>query len=121
LCHKSGVFSLLPKITRILTITLILTDEYKNDDTWADYQERTAGFETIETCKTEEEFKAWIAGNKESWFKAFPTGTAYRVHCLDGGAWDRPTNWGAFGTLEEAKQCCWTGPSWRKGKEQKSS
>jgi hypothetical protein len=39
---------------------------------------------------------------KHQWFKAFPTGTAYRVYCLDGGAWDRPTNWGEFGTLDQA-------------------
>ncbi len=26
----------------------------------------------------------------------------YVVRCLDGGAWDRSTNWGKFDTLEEA-------------------
>lgn len=109
------------ELKKFWQVPIILTDEYKQDDTWADYQERTAGFETIEICKTEQEFNVWIAEKKEAWFKHFPTGTAYRVHCLDGGAWDRPTDWGAFGTLEEAKQCCWTGPSWRKEKEQKSS
>jgi len=63
-------------------------------------------------AKTEADFNNWIAEKKESWFKHFPSGTAYRVHCLDGGAWDRPTSWGAFGTLEEAKECCMTGPRW---------
>lgn len=26
----------------------------------------------------------------------------YEVRCLDGGAWDRSTNWGKFPTIEEA-------------------
>ena len=38
--------------------------------------------------------------------------TRYDVRCLDGGAWDRPTCWGMFSTLEEALACCGKGPSW---------
>lgn len=37
----------------------------------------------------------------------------YDVRCLDGGAWDRPALWGAFGTLVEASRCAAAGPSWR--------
>lgn len=37
----------------------------------------------------------------------------YDVRCLDGGAWDRPTWWGGFPTLEEALACAGKGPSWR--------
>lgn len=36
------------------------------------------------------------------------------VCCLDGGAWDRPTIWGFFHTIEEALNCAKTGPGWRK-------
>ena len=41
-------------------------------------------------------------------------GIRYDTYCLDGGAWDRPTNWGKFGTLEEAIPCAWEGPVWRR-------
>jgi len=29
----------------------------------------------------------------------------FDVFCLDGGAWERPTCWGRFRTLEEALRC----------------
>ena len=38
----------------------------------------------------------------------------YKVYCLDGKAWDRPSLWGGFDTLEEASACCANGPVWRK-------
>lgn len=34
-----------------------------------------------------------------------PSGTRYIVHCLDGGAWDRPTDWGSFASLNDALVC----------------
>ncbi len=34
------------------------------------------------------------------------------VHCLDGGAWDRPTWWGEADTLEAAAEICRNGPTW---------
>lgn len=43
----------------------------------------------------------WIEGRKQ-WLAAWPSGTRYTVRCLDGGAWDRSTNWGSFATLEAA-------------------
>ena len=43
-------------------------------------------------------------GNTE-WRKIWPSGVRYSVYCLDGGAWDRPTLWGAFATVEEAVRC----------------
>ena len=46
------------------------------------------------------------------WLEAWPSGTRYDVYCLDGGAWDRPTSWGKFATLEEAIQCAQEGPEW---------
>lgn len=42
---------------------------------------------------------------RASWFQSWPSGTRYDVRCLDGGAWDRSTWWGAFRTLEEAITC----------------
>ena len=58
--------------------------------------------------------EAWATEGRESWMKAWPTGTRYIVRCLDGGAWDRPTLWGGFPTIEEAVECAKTGPEWRK-------
>jgi len=48
--------------------------------------------------------KRWAA-NREKWLAAWPSGTRYDVRCLDGGAWDRPTCWGMFATLDEAIAC----------------
>lgn len=48
------------------------------------------------------------------WREYWPSGVRYDVRCLDGGAWDRPTCWGGFATLEEALECAGTGPVWRK-------
>jgi len=48
------------------------------------------------------------------WLEAWPSGNRFDTYCLDGGAWDRPTAWGKFGTLEEAIQCAKDGPVWRR-------
>ena len=48
------------------------------------------------------------------WLVAWPTGIRYDTYCLDGGAWDRPTAWGKFGTLAEAVRCAQEGPVWRR-------
>lgn len=102
------------EIEKYWDVPIILTDKYQENDTWEDYQERTAGIHADFIKKTEDDFNHWIQDRKDSWFKAFPTGIAYRVHCLDGGAWDRPTSWGSFASLEDAIACCEQGPSWRK-------
>jgi hypothetical protein len=44
----------------------------------------------------------------------WPGGIRYDTYCLDGGAWDRPTAWGKFGTLAEAVRCAQEGPVWRR-------
>jgi hypothetical protein len=104
------------EINKFWNVPIILTEEYEDhhDKTWTEYQERVSGPKNNYTIETEEEFNTWTQEKKEAWCKNFPTCTAYRVHCHDGGAWDRPTDWGAFGTLEEAVECAQTGPSWRK-------
>lgn len=52
------------------------------------------------------------------WLAAWPSGIRYDVRCLDGGAWDRPTWWGGFATLDEAIACCTEGPSWDRKRAQ---
>jgi len=45
----------------------------------------------------------------------FPSGVRFDVYCLDGGAAERPTCWGMFGTLEEAERRAQKGPPWSDG------
>jgi hypothetical protein len=54
------------------------------------------------------------AESRPQWLAAWPNGIRYDVRCLDGGAWDRSTTWGAFATLDDALKCAATGPSWRR-------
>lgn len=65
---------------------------------------------------SQEEAEAQIDAYRVSFFEQNPSGTKYTVHCLDGGAWDRPTLWGVFSTLDEAINCCDQGPTWRRVK-----
>lgn len=54
--------------------------------------------------------------DRPKWLAAWPGGTRYDVRCLDGGAWDRPTCWGMFATLQEAIECAKSGPNWRRNR-----
>lgn len=63
------------------------------------------------------------ASHEKWWFQPFVMtvpnefwegGVRFDTWCLDGGAWDRPTAWGKFGTLEEAIRCAHEGPAWRR-------
>lgn len=65
---------------------------------------------------TEEERARWFDDWRAKWFESWPSGTRYDVRCLDGGAWDRSTSWGMFGTLADAVACATgDGPAWRRG------
>jgi hypothetical protein len=44
----------------------------------------------------------WRDQGRPAWLKAWPAGTCYTVRCLDGGAWDRSTNRGSYGSLSDA-------------------
>ncbi|RCV86886.1 hypothetical protein [Billgrantia montanilacus] len=58
----------------------------------------------------------WVAGQEELRRRRrqrYPSGTAYEVRCLDGGAWDRSTWWGDADNLEAALEIAKTGPCWR--------
>ncbi|EIM1710201.1 hypothetical protein JFQ88_004098 [Aeromonas dhakensis] len=39
---------------------------------------------------------------RANWFARWPEGNRYDLRCLDGGAWDRSSNRGAFASLQEA-------------------
>ncbi len=72
---------------------------------------RTYSWDEIEThtrSRTDEYATGQIAKLAEDriqWFAAWPTGVRWETRCLDGGAWDRSTNWGMFGSLQDAVDC----------------
>ncbi len=47
----------------------------------------------------------YIEDQRARWYAEWPEGKRYEVCCLDGGAWDRPSDWGMFGTLVDALIC----------------
>lgn len=55
-----------------------------------------------EKIGTKEDYEKELAERKKSWFETWHTGFRYEVRCLDGGAWDRSTNYGMYATFEEA-------------------
>lgn len=73
----------------------------------------------IETYSWDEALEAVISGawtmrpDRARWFERWPSGVRHDVRCLDGGAWDRPTCWGSFATLEEAIECAKHGKNFR--------
>jgi len=79
-------------------------------ESYEDYQER------MKDCggepKSRLEFEADKAERKEDWYQSWPSGTRYDVRCLDGGAWDRSTNWGMVASLEAALEIAINGPRW---------
>ena len=59
------------------------------------------------------DFPETLAEVRTAWLHAWPSGLRFDVRCLDGGAWDRSSVWGIFGTLDEAIACVRSGgPSW---------
>lgn len=72
----------------------------------ADWEEHFAGLGDERAAAA---LATWNERDRAKWFDAWPTGTRYDVRCLDGGAWDRSTNWGSFVTPEEAIACAKAG------------
>ncbi len=60
-----------------------------------------------------EDVPAYVEKERVVWYGGWPNGDRFDVRCLDGGAWDRSTNWGQFATIEEALHCVAHGPAWR--------
>lgn len=81
---------------------------WEQSEAWIRHSMRKSG-EELDAV----EIEARIEARKTSFFDLYPTGEQYVVSCLDGGAWDRPTRWGHFATLDEAIACCSAGPTWR--------
>jgi len=73
----------------------------ENFESWEAHVERLKDMPFIEIAE-KEAFEAEQANSKKSWLDTYPEGIRYQVRCLDGGAWDRSTNWGMVGSLDEA-------------------
>lgn len=71
----------------------IVTEGVEALDVW--YASRTDEY-------AEKGRREWQESGRAVWMNAWPSGVRYTVRCLDGGAWDRSTNWGSFATLEQA-------------------
>ena len=71
------------------------------DASYADFCKRLEGYGTA-VKETEAEYNARLEQHRRDWFEEWPSGVRYDVRCLDGGAWDRSTWRGSFGTEGEA-------------------
>jgi len=78
----------------------VVTDRWE-PESFEQYRERLAGY-GYEPDKTPEEWAKYQEDMKQRWLEAWPSGVRYCVRCLDGGAWDRSTNYGMFASLDEA-------------------
>ena len=75
----------------------------ENFESWEDHVERLKDHPSIVVAE-KEVFEAQQADSKKGWLETYPEGIRYEVRCLDGGAWDRSTQWGMVGSLDEAMQ-----------------
>lgn len=89
--------------TKFWEMPYIVTDTADQWEAWLDAA-------TDEYAEKRRE--AWNATGRAEWFKAWPSGTRFTVRCLDGGAWDRSTNYGSVPTLAEALRLAEFGPAW---------
>lgn len=78
----------------------IVTDRLE-PETFGQYQERLAAL-GYEPDYTPEQWRELQQQRRADWLAAWPSGVRYCVRCLDGGAWDRSTNYGMFASLSDA-------------------
>jgi hypothetical protein len=79
-----------------------ITTEKFVKDSYEEYCERMTEFNVNYKLESLEEFTSRIENQEKSWNEHWVGGTSYTVHCLTGGAWDRPSVIGQYSTLEEA-------------------
>ena len=70
------------------------------DESWESYAERGKKYPQLMVIKTQKEFEEQNTKSRQEWLGFYPSGIRYDVRCLNGGAWDRSTNWGSYKTLE---------------------
>lgn len=91
-------------------LTRTLNQHLENYECYLDRCQR----DKWEPSMTAVEWSARQADIRHQWMKRYPSGTAYDVRCLDGGAWDRSTWWGDADNLDDALAIAKAGPSWRR-------
>ena len=80
----------------------ILENEYwQPDNSYEEYAERCSDFTTTQ-LESKQEWEDKQKTNKQDFIKNYPTGKAYTVRCLSGGAWDRSSWCGDFASIDEA-------------------
>lgn len=94
----------------------IMVDSWKDVELHIRSNQERLRLEGSEHAVPLEGVDAMIEERRAGWYAEYPAGDRFDVQCLDGGAWDRPTYWGDFGTIEEALQCAARGPAWRQQK-----
>ncbi|WP_022954781.1 hypothetical protein [Leucothrix mucor] len=79
---------------------------YKWGDNLESWEEHVARMSQYPDAKvrSKEDYEEDMMERKQSWYASFPEGIKYEVHCLNGGAWDRPTFCGKSSNLEGALQ-----------------
>lgn len=95
-------------------LPFIVTDTWEDRETGFRAHQVRLNAEGFDGALNADQVEAEIPALKAKWFEAWPAGTRYEVRCLDGGAWDRSTNWGMVASLEEAIAKCAAGPVWRR-------
>lgn len=79
----------------------IVTDAWgEREETYDEYAVRAK--KNSFDADDEETFTKRNEETKKGWYESYPEGIRYNVRCLDGGAWDRSTNYGFFPSLETA-------------------
>lgn len=80
----------------------IIIEEFESES-WEEHYYRLKSYNwSDEKIGTKDNFEKEQEKSKKNWYKKWATGFRYSVRCLDGGAWDRSTNYGSFATFEEA-------------------
>ena len=74
-----------------------------NQESWEEHVARMSQYPDAQV-PSKEDYEKDMVQREQSWNKSFPEGIKYEVHCLDGGAWDRPTFCGQSGDLDEVFQ-----------------
>ncbi|KRW83665.1 hypothetical protein [Marinobacter sp. P4B1] len=78
----------------------ITTDRHE-PESYQDYLARLSRM-GYEPDYSQADWEARQQENAKRWQEAWPEGVRYNLRCLDGGAWDRSTNYGFFPSLEAA-------------------
>jgi len=79
---------------------IVVTKYSKMDKNYEAFKKRMSQYDM--TIESENEYNTRIEAQRAAWFGAWTDGLRFAVRCLDGGAWDRPTCLGMFGTFGEA-------------------